>query len=105
MLKKLILVFSCLALAVASADTHRITLFQSSVLNGTELKPGDYKLEVTDSKVVISKGKESVQATATVENGTEKFNATSVRYSNGSGKYQIREIRIGGTKTKLVFAN
>ena len=105
MIKKLILVFSCLSLAIASADTHRITLFQSSVVNGTELKPGDYKLEVTDGKVVISKGKESVQATAKVETGNEKFNATSVRYASADGKYQIREIRIGGTKTTLVFAN
>jgi hypothetical protein len=100
------IIFACFALAaVASADTYRVTLFQSSVVNGTELKPGDYKVQLTDSKVVISKGKETVEATVKVENGNEKFNATSVRYSNADGKYKIQEIRLGGTKTKLVFAN
>jgi hypothetical protein len=91
--------------AVASADTFRVTLFQSSTVNGTELKPGDYKIELKDSKVVISKGKQTVEAQVKVENGDSKYNATSVRYNNGEGKYKIQEIRLGGTKTKLVFAN
>ena len=106
MFKKLVIIFACFVLAaVASSDTYRVTLFQSSVVNGTELKPGDYKLQVKDSKVIISKGKESVEATVKVENGDQKFNATSVRYANGDGKYKIQEIRLGGTKTTLVFAN
>jgi len=32
----------------------------------------------------------------------KKYATTSVRYANGDGKYQIREIRLGGTKLKLV---
>jgi len=27
----------------------------------------------------------------------------SVKYQNGDGKYRVQEIRLGGTKTKLVF--
>jgi hypothetical protein len=39
-----------------------------------------------------------------VEEGTTKYPTTVVRYTNGSdGKVQIQEIRLGGTKTKLLF--
>jgi hypothetical protein len=79
MFKKLMIIFACFALAaVASSDTYRVTLFQSSSVNGTELKPGDYKLQVKDAKVVITRGKESVEAPLKVENGDQKFNATTV---------------------------
>jgi hypothetical protein len=102
-MKKLMLSFAILALAIASADTYRVTLFQPSVVSGTELKPGDYKLEVTDHKVVISKGKTSVEAAVKVEKADSKFKSTSVRYANGDGKLTVQEIRLGGTTTRLVF--
>ena len=105
MIKKVLLSLTTFALVTASAASHRITLFQPSVVSGTELKPGDYKLEHSDSKVVISKGKQSVEAQVKVESGDSKFSATSVRYANAGGKYRVQEIRLGGTNTKLVFAN
>ena len=92
-----------LALAIASASTHTVTLFQPSVVSGTELKPGDYKLTVENNKATIEKGKAKVEATVKVENGTDKFGATSVRYTSEGGKYKVKEIRLGGTTTTLVF--
>jgi hypothetical protein len=105
MIKKILVLFTCLALAAAFADTYRVTLFQPSELAGKQLKPGDYKLELKDGKVTLVKGKEVVEAPVKVETSDQKFSATSVRYSNGDGKMKIQEIRLGGTKTKLVFAN
>lgn len=102
-MKKFAFVFAVLALAVASAKTYSVTLFQPSVVGGTELQPGDYKVDVQDTKVVIKSGKTSVESTVKVETGDQKFNATSVRYANGDGKYRVQEIRLGGTNTKLVF--
>jgi len=92
-----------LALAIASASTHTVTLFQPSVVSGTELKPGDYKLTVENDKATIMKGKNKVEATVKVETGNDKFSTTSVRYTSEAGKYKIREIRLGGTSTTLVF--
>lgn len=69
------------------------------------MKAGDYMLTVEDNKVVISNGKNEVEATVKVETADSKFNSTSIRYLNGDGKYKVREIRIGGTATKLVFEN
>ncbi len=105
MLKKLLLGFATLALVTASAASHRITLFQPSVVSGTELKPGEYKLELSDNKVVIKRGKQTVEASVKVENADAKFSSTSVRYANGDGKLRIQEIRLGGTSTRLVFDN
>lgn len=106
MTRKLLLSFSTLALAVASAaSTHKITLFQPSLVNGTELKPGQYKVTVDDNKATITSGKTSVQATVKTETAESKFSSTSVRYQNGDGKYRLQEIRLGGTTTKIVFEN
>jgi hypothetical protein len=103
MFKKFIMTFAVLALAVASAETYRVTLFQPSVVKGTELKAGDYKLNVADQKVMIANGKNSVEVAVKVETADQKFASTTVRYAQEGGKYTIAEIRLGGTKTKLVF--
>jgi hypothetical protein len=106
MIRKLLLSFATMALAVASAaSSHKITLFQPSLVNGTELKPGEYKVTVQDNKAVISSGRTSVEATVKTETADSKFSSTTVRYRNGDGKYRLQEIRLGGTTTRLVFEN
>ena len=105
MTKKVLLSFGTLALAFASAATHRITLYQPTTVAGTELKAGDYKLTLQDDKAVITQGKTSVEAKVRTETADSKFSATSVRFQNGDGKYRVQEIRLGGTNTKIVFEN
>jgi hypothetical protein len=103
-MKRLFVLFAVAALTIASAaQNYKITLFQESVVAGSTLKPGDYKLVVDGEKVVISKGKATVETTAKLETNQDKFSSTSVRYENGDGKYRVKEIRLGGTNTKLVF--
>jgi IMP cyclohydrolase len=58
---------------------------------------------VVDSTVVITNGRETAEASIKVEEGAGKFSRTSVRYTKDGEKMKIREIRIGGTTTKLVF--
>lgn len=104
MIKILVLLASALLPAVAAASqTYRVSFFQPSVIAGTELKPGEYKITLEGNKAVISSGGQKVEAAVRVETGDAKFSATSVRYMNGDGKLRVREIRIGNTKTKLVF--
>jgi len=105
-MKKLMLSFGTLALAVASAaSSYHFSIFEPSVVAGQELKPGDYKVEVNGNKAMIKTGKQIVEAPVTVQDGTEKFSETSVRYANNNGKLMVQEIRLGGTHTKLVFNN
>ena len=103
MTKRVLFVFLVLALAVACAKTYTVTLFQPSVIAGTELKPGEYQLELDGSSVVVKNGKHKVQAKVQVENVDAKFGSTAVRYASGEDKLKVQEIRLGGTKLKLVF--
>lgn len=103
MLKRFVLAFAILGLAVASAESYRVTLSQPSKLNGKQLKAGEYRLNVDASKVTIVNGKESVEVPVKVETVDTKFDNTAVRYTGTGDKITITEIRIGGTKTKLVF--
>ena len=100
---KLLILALTVGLMVASASSYNLTLFQPSVVAGKELKAGDYKVTVDGDKAIISMGKEKVEAPAKIETGATKFSSTSVRYASDGGKMKIQEIRLGGTKQKLVF--
>jgi hypothetical protein len=104
MFKKFVFTFAAFAVAIASAASQKITLFQPTVINGQALKPGEYRVEVKDNKAVISGGKQTVEVPVRVENGTEKYRSTTVRYENANGQMKVQEIRLGGTTTKLVVA-
>jgi hypothetical protein len=100
MVKNILFGFASIALAVASAaNSYNVTFYEPVMINGSELKPGDYKVEVKDKMAVIKQGKTSAEAPVTVQNDGQKFQRTAVRM-NGM---QIEEIRIGGTNTRIVF--
>jgi hypothetical protein len=102
-MKKLFVLFAAsITMVFAGAMSSKITLFQPSLLNGVELKPGEYKIEVAGDKLVMKNGKTKAEASVKSEQADGKFGQTSIRYMNGDGKYRITEIRIGGTNTKLV---
>ncbi len=103
MFKKLVVSIALAGLAIASAAQHRVTLFEESVVNGTTLKPGDYKLAIDGGKATLSRGKQSVEAPVSLQKGDGKFASTSVRYSSGAGAPQLKEIRVGGTDTRVIF--
>jgi hypothetical protein len=110
MIKKLVLILAIVAL-VASAGTvpsgprYKVTLTQTSVVQGTELKAGDYQLSLADSKLTIiaDNGKNPVEVAVKVETDNKKFETTMVRFNTATGKAVISEIRLGGTKTRLLF--
>jgi hypothetical protein len=103
-MKRLLFAFLVLALGLASAKTFTITLHQKAVIGGTELKAGDYRADLQDTKLVLkASGKQVLEATVKVENSDTKFDSTSVRMSNGDGKYTVQEIRVGGTNLRLLF--
>jgi hypothetical protein len=100
MVKNILLGFASVALAVASAaSSYNVTFYQPVMINGSELKAGDYKLELKGNTAVIKQGKTVTEAPVTVENQGEKFQRTAVRLEG----MQVQEIRIGGTTTRVVF--
>jgi len=111
MIKKAIWILAVVAL-IASAGTvpgsshYAITLNQPAVVQGTVLKAGDYRLNLADNKLTIVNDvgkKNPVEVTVKVETEDKKFDTTVVRVDTTSGKAVISEIRLGGTKTKLIF--
>jgi len=104
MIRKVLPFFLVAGLAFAGARSYTVNLFETATVGTTELKPGEYKIEVNEQKAVIRKGKVQTESTVKVEEGDTKFDSTVVRYVNSTdGKIRIQEIRIGGTKTKLLF--
>jgi len=101
--KLLVLCLAAASLTLQAAETHRIVLFQTSHINGTELKAGDYKLEVLGDKIVLKSGKVRVEAQATKEAANSKYNTNSILYKNEGGKFEVQEIHVGGTNTKLLL--
>lgn len=102
-MKALFLCLLAAATAFAAESFFRVTLFQASTVNGTELRPGEYKLELVGNKAVISKGKHTVEAEVKVETAGSKFRSNSIRYQSVDGKMKVREVRLGGTNIRLVF--
>jgi hypothetical protein len=102
-MKKFVFAFATLALAAASAaEKYTITLFSPSIIGGQELKAGEYRLVVDNNKLSIKDGKRLIEADVKVESEAKKFDSTAVRYV---GDKQVSEIRVGGSKTKLVLGS
>lgn len=94
--------FLTVALSMASAKSYTVNVFQPAVLAGTELKAGEYKLEILGDKISLRSGKVKVEAPVTVENMPAENRSTTMRIDIDGGKSSIREIRLGGTNLKLV---
>lgn len=103
-MKTLMLCFVLAGLMLASAKTYRISLMDTALLGNTELRAGEYQVEVVDKNAVIRRGKLKVEAPVQVETAESKYNATAVRFRVAEGKNHIQEIHVGGTKTRLIFA-
>jgi len=110
MFQKFVLILLAFALIAAAGTVpgghYKMTLFEPASVQGTVLKAGDYSLILKDTKLMIVRedtNKAPVEVTVKVETGDRKFDGTSVQLNTSTGKAVIAEIRLGGTKTKLVF--
>jgi hypothetical protein len=101
-LKLLMLGLGTVALTVASAaSSYEMVLSSPTWVGNTQLKPGTYKLALQGDKAVFSMGRKKLaEVPAKVEKGDRKVQSTEVETANS----RIREIRLGGTTSKLEFA-
>ena len=83
----------------ASATTYNVRLLEPTTVHGTQLKPGEYKLDVENGKAVFHRGKQTAEAPAKVANADHKFKDTKFVYDNGS----LREIDLGGSTVRVVL--
>ena|SRR5579872_1312982 len=97
------LVFTTFALSLVFAAGYQMIITSPTWLNGKELTPGDYKLEVQGNSVIIKGHEISIQVPAEVQTSTAKHPYTSFRSNNINGKQQLEEVDVGGTKTTILF--
>jgi hypothetical protein len=91
---------TALALGIASAaSSYRFTLNEPLWFGGTQLKAGEYKVEMRADKAVIKIGKTVVEVPATLGKSDRKYTFTSF-LSQGS---KIIEIDLGGTSDRIVI--
>lgn len=102
MVKNVLMGCLSLAMAVASAaGTYNVTFYEPVMIHGSELKPGDYRLELKGNTAIIKQGKTEVEAPVRIENDKGKFDRTKVRL-NGM---QVEQIEFRGTNLRVVFVN
>jgi hypothetical protein len=100
-IKKMAFGLTTFALAIASAaSTHSVTFNAPVWVNGTQLKAGQYSVEVTADKAVFKMGKSVTASPVTLEKADKKFGSTSSIISDS----KVKEIDLGGTTSKLIFA-
>lgn len=101
---KFLPVFGTVAFGLAlAASTHHMTVNNPLWIDGHELKPGDYKLEVEGANVMITGHDTNLQVPAKVQTSAEKYPYTSLRSESVDGRQLLQEVDLGGTKTSILF--
>jgi uncharacterized protein (DUF2345 family) len=106
-MNKLMLGACVFSLGIATAaSTYHIKIADPTWVGQTELKPGEYDVKVdTAGKVTFKMGKTVVEAPAKIETNASKFSDTLLNTKSVNGQSQIKELDLGGTKSKIVFAD
>jgi hypothetical protein len=98
--KRLAFGVATVALAVASAaSSYKVKLEAPLSIGSTELKAGEYKVEMQGDKAVFKSGKTVVEVPATMGKSERKYYRTSV-VTEGS---KLQEIDFGGTTESILF--
>jgi hypothetical protein len=90
----------------AAASTYHIKIADPTWVGQTELKPGEYDVKVDAAgKVTFKMGKNVIEAPAKIEANTSKFSDTLLNTITIKGQSQLKELDLGGTNSKIVFAD
>ncbi|MGA3016495.1 MAG: hypothetical protein ABSF62_05195 [Bryobacteraceae bacterium] len=94
-----------LTLSVASAKTYDILLSSPTKAGNLQLKPGEYRLNVNGTKAVFTdvNTTKSFTTEVKVENTDKKFGDTKIDASSDGSTSVIKDIELGGSKTKIDF--
>jgi hypothetical protein len=99
---KMTLGLATLALGVASAaSSYSLKLYDSVWIGATQLKAGEYKVEMQGDKAVFKIGKTVVEVPATLAKNDRKYSSTSFVSENS----KVLEIDLGGTSDKILFSS
>src|SRR5580692_8967593 len=104
-LNKMILGACVFSLGLATAaSTYHIRIADPTWVGQTQLKAGEYDVKVDGDKVTFKSGKNIVAVAAKVETNTVKFADTQMDIKTENGQAKLRELDLGGTKSKIVLS-
>ena len=97
-----VLALSTLAFA---SKSYEITLSAPTKAGSLQLKAGQYRLKVDGTTATFIGAEDAKSATTTVKvvNSDKKFETTIVDASKDGDTAVIKDIELGGSKTKLEF--
>jgi hypothetical protein len=105
-INKLMLGACVFALGIATAaSTYHVKIADPTWVGTTELKPGEYDVKVEGDKVTFKQGKNIVAVTAKVETNASKFSDTQMDIKTENGQAKLRELDLGGTKSKIMLTD
>ena len=100
--KRLAFAAATVALGVASAaSSYKVKLNAPLSIGSTELKAGEYKVELQGDKAVFTSGKTVIEVPATTGKSEHKYYRTSL-VTEGS---KLQEIDFGGTTENMQFTS
>jgi hypothetical protein len=89
---------------MATAGSY-FTMPAVAMLGTHKLKPGQYQVDVKGDQAVITNADgKSFSVPVKIEQADKKFDTTSVGTTTANGVDGVKEIDLGGSKTKLLFA-
>jgi hypothetical protein len=106
-INKLMLGACVFSLGIATAaSTYHVKIADPTWVGQNELKPGDYVVSVDAAgKVTFKMGKNVIEAPAKVETNASKFSDTQLSTKSVNGQPRLKEIDLGGTKSKITFTD
>lgn len=90
-----------LTLGIANATPYDVTLIENVSVGSTQLKAGDYTIEMKGDMAVFKTGKKTIEIRATLGKNDQPFTST-IFVSQHS---QLQEIDLGGTQDRIIFAS
>jgi hypothetical protein len=95
------------SLTIAIAKNYELTLSSTTKVGSLELKPGQYTLKVQGDKAVFTFVDTAKQFTTNVkvEATDKKFDTTRVDASKTGNVDVVKDIELGGSKTRLQFGD
>lgn len=89
-------------LALAGSSTYKVTIPSNTWAGDTQLKAGDYKVQVENNQATFMHGKDAaVHIAASVEQNAKKSPDTLLETSGD----KLQAIDIGGSTVKIVIKN
>ena len=89
------------SLAFAGTKSYDIILNAPTMAGTNQLRAGEYKLKLEGNQAVFTQNSKTWSAPVKVENGTQKFEQTTVESSTQGEMDTIHAIDLGGSTTKL----